>query len=85
MRIAGVIIVLIALIAAGLLFAGYENVKNRAAKLEEKMAAISTSGEKLMVTRRATSTVHVLGLIPLPVCAKQTPIHERTIVCVQEA
>jgi endonuclease YncB( thermonuclease family)/outer membrane murein-binding lipoprotein Lpp len=36
MRIAGVIIALIALIATGLLFAGYENVKNRAAKLEKE-------------------------------------------------
>ena len=37
MRIAGVIIALIALVAAGLLFAGYENAKNRVAGLEEQM------------------------------------------------
>jgi len=39
MRIAGVIISLIALVAAGLLFAGYESAKNRVAKLEEQVSS----------------------------------------------
>ena len=39
MRIAGVIISLIALVAAGLLFAGYESAKNRIAKLEEQTSS----------------------------------------------
>lgn len=39
MRIAGVIVSLIALVAAGLLFAGYESAKNRVAKLEEQTSS----------------------------------------------
>jgi chromosome segregation ATPase len=39
MRVAGVIIALIALIAAGLLFAGYENAKKRLADLERQMSS----------------------------------------------
>jgi len=39
MRVAGVIIALIGLVAAGLLFAGYVDTKHRVAKLEEEMSS----------------------------------------------